>query len=80
MPAEPATPATPAAPLRERDGELAALDELAAAAAEGRGRLVVIEGPAGIGKSGLLGGLRDRSAPRLRVLAARAGELEREFA
>jgi AAA ATPase domain len=75
-----AEPRTSAGELRERDGELAALDELAAAAADGRGRLVLIEGPAGIGKSGLLGGLRDRSAPGLRVLAARAGELEREFA
>jgi DNA-binding NarL/FixJ family response regulator len=76
----PAEPATAAAGLRERDFELAALGELAAAAAEGRGRLVLIEGPAGIGKSGLLTGLRERAAGELRVLAARAGELEREFA
>ena len=76
----PAEPGTSAGELLERDAELAALDELAAAAADGRGRLVLIEGPAGIGKSGLLGGLRDRSAAGLRVLAARAGELEREFA
>ena len=41
---------------------------------------MLIEGPAGIGKSGLLGGLRDGTAHGLRVLAARAGELEREFA
>ncbi len=75
MQPEPATPG-----LRERDSEFALLDELAAAAAGGRGRLVVIEGPAGIGKSGLLTGLRERSAGELRVLAARAGELEREFA
>jgi DNA-binding CsgD family transcriptional regulator len=73
LPAEPTT-------LREREAELATLEELAAAAADGHGRLVLIEGPAGIGKSGLLGGLRDGSAHRLRVLAARAGELEREFA
>ena len=47
--------------LRERDSGFAMLDG-AAAAAGGRGRLVVIEGPAGIGKSGLLTGLRERSA------------------
>jgi DNA-binding CsgD family transcriptional regulator len=69
-----------AAPLLERDAELAALDGLVAEAAEGHGRLVLIEGPAGIGKSGLLAGLRERTDGRLRVLAARASELEREFA
>ena len=40
---------------------------------------MLIEGPAGIGKSGLLAGLRERAGGRLRVLAARASELEREF-
>ncbi|HTE63130.1 MAG TPA: AAA family ATPase [Solirubrobacteraceae bacterium] len=94
MPPERAT-LTPG--LLERDAELAALDDLVAGAAGGRGRLTLIEGPAGIGKSGLLAGLRERAgggpprpavrddgaAPRggpLRVLAARASELEREFA
>ena len=72
--------ATSAPGLLERDAELAALDELVAGAADGRGRLVLIEGPAGIGKSGLLAGLRDRAGDDLRVLAARASELEREFA
>jgi DNA-binding NarL/FixJ family response regulator len=65
--------------LLERDAELTALDAAAADAAAGRGRLVVIEGPAGIGKSGLLADLRERSHA-LRVRPARAGELEREFA
>src|SRR6185503_8717848 len=45
----------------------------------GHGRLVLMEGPAGIGKSGLLTGLRERAGGRLRVLAARSSELEREF-
>jgi DNA-binding CsgD family transcriptional regulator len=76
----PAERATTAPGLLERDAELAALDGLVAGAVEGRGRLVLIEGPAGIGKSGLLAGLRDRAGDDLRVLAARAGELEREFA
>jgi AAA ATPase-like protein len=49
----PASSAIPTGGLREREAELAALQELAAATADGRGRLVVIEGPAGIGKSGV---------------------------
>jgi DNA-binding CsgD family transcriptional regulator len=65
--------------LLERDAELAALDAAVAAAADGSGRLLVIAGPAGIGKSGLLADLRERARPRLRVLSARASELEREF-
>jgi DNA-binding NarL/FixJ family response regulator len=67
--------------LLERDAELAALDEVVAAAAAGQGRFVLIEGPAGIGKTGLLADLRERAAGAgLRVLSARVGELEREFA
>ena len=65
--------------LLERDAELAALDAAVAAAAAGSGRLVVIGGPAGIGKSGLLADLRVRAEGSLLVLAARASELEREF-
>jgi predicted ATPase len=72
--------ATLAPGLLEREAELAELDGLVAEAADGRGRLVLIEGPAGIGKSGLLAGLRERAGGELRVLAARASELEREFA
>ena len=67
--------------LLERDAERAALDEVGAAAAAGQGRFVLIEGPAGIGKTGLLADLRVRAAGAgLRVLSARVGELEREFA
>ncbi|HYI18304.1 MAG TPA: AAA family ATPase [Solirubrobacteraceae bacterium] len=73
-------PADASSLLLERDGELATLDDLVAGAAGGSGRLVLIEGPAGIGKSGLLAGLRERAQPALQVLQARAGELEREFA
>ncbi len=40
--------------LLERGAELAGIDRLLAAACEGSGSLVVIEGPAGIGKSALL--------------------------
>jgi hypothetical protein len=65
--------------LIERERELAALEDALQAAAGGSGRLVVIRGPAGIGKSGLLADLRAHAAASLRVLPARAGELEREF-
>ena len=66
-------------PLVEREGELAALDDLLAGAIEGRGHLALIEGPAGIGKSQLLGEVRERADGSTTVLMARASELEREF-
>ena len=73
--------AGPARPLLERDGELAALQEAIAAARAGEGRLVVIEGSAGIGKSSLLAESRAiASGAGMRVLGARAGEHEAEFA
>jgi len=68
-------------PLLERDGELAMLQEAVAAAPAGDGRLVVIEGSAGIGKSSLLAESRAIAvAAGMRVLGARAGEHEAEFA
>ena len=73
--------AAPARPLLERDRELTALREAIAAARAGEGRLVVIEGSAGIGKSSLLAESRAiASAAGMRVLGARAGEHEAEFA
>jgi DNA-binding CsgD family transcriptional regulator len=61
--------------LLERDGELTALR---AAVGPGGPGLVVVEGPAGIGKTRLLAeGRRDTD---LRVLAARGGELEQGLA
>ena len=72
--------AGPERPLLERDGELAALQEAVAAARAGDGRLVVIEGSAGIGKSSLLAASRAiASGAAMRVLRARAGEHEAEF-
>jgi DNA-binding CsgD family transcriptional regulator len=66
--------------MLEREGELAELDRALAAAAAGDGRLLVIEGPPGIGKTALLTHLgrraRDREAT---VLTAWGGELERAF-
>lgn len=67
-------------PLLEREDEMATLRGAATAAATGLARLVVVEGPAGIGKSRLLAELR-ACAPELglRPLAGRGSELEREF-
>jgi Cdc6-like AAA superfamily ATPase len=45
--------------LLERGGELARIESALAEAREGRGRFVVIEGPAGIGKTTLLAAVRD---------------------
>jgi DNA-binding CsgD family transcriptional regulator len=71
----------PARPLLERDRELAALQEAVAAARAGEGRLVLIEGSAGIGKSSLLAESRAiASSAGMRVLGARAGEHEAEYA
>ena len=57
----------------ERDEELAALSAAAAAASAGHGALVLVEGPAGIGKTTLL-----RAACRgdQRTLTARGLALE----
>ncbi|HEV2811613.1 MAG TPA: ATP-binding protein, partial [Solirubrobacteraceae bacterium] len=66
--------------LLERDGELAALDDLIAAAARGEGRLVLVEGAAGIGKSRLVAEARAHARDAgFDVVAARGRELEREF-
>ena len=69
-----------AAALLERDDELLQLDRVVEDACEGRGSLVLVEGPAGIGKSRLLGEARERASARgMAVLSARASELDREF-
>jgi len=68
------------AALLERADELAAVDAAIAGAQNGAGRLVVIEGPAGIGKTSLLAEGRARAADSgLTVLYARASELEAAF-
>jgi DNA-binding CsgD family transcriptional regulator len=71
------------APLRllEREAELAALEAMLAAARDGDGRLVVVEGSAGIGKTRLLAEARALAERgEFEVLTARGGELEGEFA
>lgn len=53
--------------LLERDHVLGELDALAAAAAEGRGRIAFVIGEAGIGKTSVLRAARERWADRLRA-------------
>src|SRR5215831_1921263 len=66
--------------LYEREGELARVDALLAAARAGRGGVLLVSGPAGIGKTVLLGAARDRAGQAgMRVLAGRGGELESGF-
>jgi DNA-binding CsgD family transcriptional regulator len=66
------------APLVERELELETVERLLADARAGSGGALVLEGPAGIGKSSLLAAARTAAAD-LRVLSARGGELEREL-
>jgi len=67
--------------LLEREAEIAAIHGLVAAARGGAGRLLVIEGRSGLGKTRLVGEVRGAArAGGFEVLAARAGELEQEFA
>ncbi|MDA0160868.1 AAA family ATPase [Solirubrobacter ginsenosidimutans] len=67
--------------LLERHDELSVLRALAGAASQGHPGLLVIEGPAAIGKSRLLAeARREARAAGVTVLSARAGELERGLA
>ena len=67
--------------LLERHAELGRVRELVDSAARGRGAAVLLDGPAGIGKTSLVAAARRLAADRdLRSLAARGGELERDFA
>jgi tetratricopeptide (TPR) repeat protein len=69
-----------AAALLEREAELSVLGATLADARAGDGRLVVIEGPAGIGKTRLMEETRAAAAELgLGVLHARGGEFERDF-
>lgn len=67
--------------LVERDADLGRIDQAIDRAIGAEGSFVFAEGPAGIGKSRLLGAARDSASERgFKVLAARGGELERDFA
>ena len=68
-------------PLLEREAEVATIHALVQAARGRAGRLLAVEGRAGMGKTRLLGEVRAAAdTAGLQVLAARAGELEQEFA
>ena len=70
---------SPGPGLLEREGELATLAELVAAAPRG-GRLLAIEGAPGIGKSALIAEAKALGrAAGMRVLGGRGSELERAF-
>jgi DNA-binding CsgD family transcriptional regulator len=67
-------------PLLERDRQLHQLDEALGAAESGRGRVVLIEGAAGLGKSSLLACARRNAADAgFLDLQATGDELERSF-
>jgi ATP/maltotriose-dependent transcriptional regulator MalT len=68
-------------PLLERGAELARIEAALGEARLGRGTFVVVEGPAGIGKTALLGAVRATAAEaEMSVLRSRGTELESEFA
>ena len=70
-----------ASELLERDAQVAAIAALLERARRGEGGVLVVEGPAGIGKSRLLAHARTLAGDRgLLVLAARATGLEQDFA
>src|SRR3954453_9715552 len=84
----PAAPAAEPAPVPrdsgsrivERDNEIGLIGMLLGDAIAGEGRVALIEGPAGIGKTRLLAEARAQGAPLgMAVLSARGSELEREF-
>jgi len=67
--------------LLEREAELGVLLTLIEAALEGDGRLAVVEGSTGIGKTRLLSEMRPLAAGAgFEVMTARAGEFEGDFA
>jgi ABC-type cobalamin/Fe3+-siderophores transport system ATPase subunit len=66
--------------LLEREPEMALLDKAVAESIAGRGRVVLIEGPAGIGKSALLKEASEQAVRRaMRVMSAQGAVLERDF-
>src|SRR5215831_1776760 len=68
-------------PLIERSDELVRIEAALELASRGQGSFVVVQGPAGMGKTALLSGARASADARgMRVLRGRGAELEREFA
>nr|WP_269205094.1 BTAD domain-containing putative transcriptional regulator [Motilibacter aurantiacus] len=74
-------PAPPGDEIVERDAELARLRAALDDALSGQGGVALVEGPAGIGKTRLLGEARRMAAEHgAATLSARGSALEREFA
>src|SRR5262245_44339863 len=70
-----------AATLLERERELRVLGDALTLTAQGRGRVLVVEGAAGLGKTSLLRAASDVAVDAgFTCLRARATELERDFA
>src|SRR4051812_38013307 len=67
--------------LFDREAELGQVTAIIEAARAGVGGLVLVEGPAGVGKTAVLARARSEAkAAGMRVLGARGAELEREWA
>jgi MoxR-like ATPase len=67
--------------LLERERELVEIWELIERAGSGSGSLIVVEGPAGIGKTSLVRAAQALARERgFSVLSARGSDLERDFA
>src|SRR6185295_13957053 len=71
---------TPSSELVGRDAEQRALAAAVEAARESGGRVVVVQGPAGIGKTRLLDAACELAGPEFTVLRTRCAELERDLA
>ena len=73
-------PTPPGPELLERESELLALDQALEEAVDGRGSVVAIEGPPGIGKSSLVTRCLDGAGKReMYTISVRATELERSY-
>jgi DNA-binding SARP family transcriptional activator/tetratricopeptide (TPR) repeat protein len=78
--APPAAPPSAPTDLMDRDREVVEVRACLADAVAGQGRVVLLEGPAGIGKTRLLMATRRIAAgDGARLLAARGSQLEKEF-
>jgi DNA-binding SARP family transcriptional activator/tetratricopeptide (TPR) repeat protein len=76
----PPQPMAPVDRLVGRDQELAELHTCLDEACAGQGRLALVEGPSGIGKSRLLGEAKRMAADQgMATLSARGSQMEREF-